>query len=58
MTEAIIDLQSDEVQRQIAIDDARIYEEEAIDNDSSAESGTYFTSREYEEWVIDNPEYQ
>ena len=57
-TEEIIDLQSEEVQRQIAIDGARIYEQEEIDDDSSAESGTFFASREYEEWLIDNPKYQ
>ena len=56
--EDIIDLQSEEIQKQIAIDDARIYEEEMIDDDSSTESGTYFASKEYEEWIINNPEYQ
>ena len=58
--EEIIDLQSEEVQRQIEMDDAQIYatNDDEIEEDSSVESGSYFALKEYQEWIVDNPEYQ
>ena len=55
----MIDIQSKEVQRQIVIDDAQIYEmeNEEIVDDSSVESGSYFVLSKYQEWITDDPEY-